>query len=285
MATRKTDYFAAGMAVMALEACMRNPEHRPVLSLMTALILTLLTVSSAAWAQSEARVYDLNNRTAEDIALQIRELYQQAPVTVTARGQQLVVRGEPTLLDEIGTLVQSMDVPPVQMRISVRYRQDIGGKQSGGSVTLSNGSAGASVERRTISTNSTRERQLIVQDGQSAHITSGNVRTLPFAVQGGRNPAAILQQVETRSGFVVSPQAISNQAVELSIVSFEEDPAALPGYETEALMTIRRVEPGQWVSLGGTRTSMNQEQQGITYRVNGKRSENQSIDVKVEILP
>ncbi len=52
-------------------------------------------------------------------------------------------------------------------------------------------------------------------------------------------------------------------------------------------MTIRRVEPGgQWVSLGGgTRTSMNQEQQGITYRVNGKRAENLSIDVKVEILP
>lgn len=285
MATRKTDYFAAGMAIMALEACMRNTEHRSVLSLMTVLFLALLMVSTAAWAQSEARVYELSNRKADDIAIQIRELYQQAPVTVTARGQQLVVRGEPTLLDEIGTLVQSMDVPPVQMRISVRYHQDIGGKQSGGSVTLSNGSAGASVERRTISTNSTRERQLIVQDGQSAHITSGNVRTLPFAVQGGRNPAAILQQVETRSGFVVSPQAISNQAVELSIVSFEEDPAALPGYETEALMTIRRVEPGQWVSLGGTRTSMNQEQQGITYRVNGKRSENQSIDVKVEILP
>jgi hypothetical protein len=270
---------------MALEACMRNTEHRSVLWLIPALFLAMLTASTVVWAQSEARVYELNNRTADDIALQIRELYQQSPVTVTARGQQLVVRGEPALLDEIGTLVQSMDVPPVQMRISVRYRQDIGGKQSGGGVSLSNGSAGASVERRTISTNSTRERQLIVQDGQSAHITSGNVRTLPFAVKGGRNPAAILQQVETRGGFVVSPQAISNQAVELSIVSFEEDPAALPGYETEALMTIRRVEPGQWVSLGGTRTSMNQEQQGITYRVNGKRAENLSIDVKVEILP
>ena len=264
---------------------MRNTEHRSVLWLIPALFLAMLTASTVVWAQSEARVYELNNRTADDIALQIRELYQQSPVTVTARGQQLVVRGEPALLDEIGTLVQSMDVPPVQMRISVRYRQDIGGKQSGGGVSVSNGSARASVERRTISTNSTRERQLIVQDGQSAHITSGNVRTLPFAVKGGRNPAAILQQVETRSGFVVSPQAISNQAVELSIVSFEEDPAALPGYETEALMTIRRVEPGQWVSLGGTRTSMNQEQQGITYRVNGKRAENLSIDVKVEILP
>ena len=227
---------------------MRNPEHRSVLSLMTVLFLALLTVSTATWAQSEARVYELNNRTADDIALQIRELYQQSPVTVTARGQQLVVRGEPALLDEIGTLVQSMDVPPVQMRISVRYRQDIGGKQSGGGVSLSNGSAGASVERRTISTNSTRERQLIVQDGQSAHITR-QCATLPFAVKGGlprhtaagRNPKRLCRK----------PQAISSQAVELSIVSFEEDPAALPATKP-ALMTIRRVEPGQWVSLGGT---------------------------------
>lgn len=264
---------------------MQTPSHHVSFRLLTALILTLLTFSTASWAQSEARVYELNHRSAGDIASQIRELYQQSPVTVVARGQQMVVRGEPRLLDEIGTLVQSMDVPPVQMRISVRYLQDIGGKQSGAGVRISNDSASAGIERRTISTHATRERQLMVQDGQSAHITSGNVRTLPFAIQGGHNPAAILQQVATHSGFVVTPRAISNQAIELNIVSFEEDPAALPGYETEALMTVRRVEPGQWVSLGGTRTTMNGEQQGIIYRVNGRRSENHSIDVKVEILP
>ncbi|MGC8120625.1 secretin N-terminal domain-containing protein [Marinobacter sp. VGCF2001] len=264
---------------------MHNPERCTRFWLPTAWLLLLLTLSGGAWAQSEARVYELHNRTADDVAAQVRELYQQTPVTVTARGQQLVVRGEPRLLDEIGTLVQSIDVAPIQMRVSVRYREDVGGKQSGAGIDVSNGAASASAGRRTISTHSTRERQLIVQDGQSAHITSGKIQTLPFAIQGGRNPAAILQQVTTRSGFVVSPQAISNQAVELSIVSFEEDPAALPGYETEALMTIRRVEPGQWVSLGGTRTATRQKQQGISYRVNGKRSENLSIDVKVEILP
>src|SRR5690606_15368441 len=43
--------FNAGVAVMALEACMRNTEHRSVLSLMTVLFLALLTVSTAAWAQ------------------------------------------------------------------------------------------------------------------------------------------------------------------------------------------------------------------------------------------
>src|SRR5690554_6974742 len=171
------------------------------------------------------------------------------------------------------------------MRITVRYRQSSDSSGSGAGVSVNRNRVSAGVEQSSRSSNSSSQRHLVVQDGQSAHITSGSVRTLPFAVQGGRNPAVILEQVETRSGFVVSPQSISDQAVELNIVSFEEDPAALPGYETEALMTIRRVEPGQWVSLGGTRTSMMQEQQGITYRVNGKRSENQSIAVKVEILP
>lgn len=251
---------------------------------LLALVFALFSTLALALAQ-ESRVYQLNNRTSADVANQIKELYQQAPVSVSARGQQLVVRGEPGLLDEIGMLIESIDVPPVQMRISVRYRQDIGGKQSGGGVTISDNRAGANVERRTISTNSSTERQLVVQDGQSAHITSGNVRTIPFAVQGGRNPAAILEQVETRSGFIVTPQAISDQTVELNIVSFEEDPASIQGYETEALMTIRRVEPGQWVTLGGTSTSQSHRQDGITYRVTGNRSENQSVDVKVDILP
>ncbi|BEH16100.1 secretin N-terminal domain-containing protein [Marinobacter shengliensis] len=259
--------------------------ERTTHSITTSLLALVFALFSTLALAQESRVYQLNNRTSADVANQIKELYQQAPVSVSARGQQLVVRGEPGLLDEIGMLIESIDVPPVQMRISVRYRQDIGGKQSGGGVTISDNRAGANVERRTISTSSSTERQLVVQDGQSAHITSGNVRTIPFAVQGGRNPAAILEQVETRSGFIVTPQAISDQTVELNIVSFEEDPASIQGYETEALMTIRRVEPGQWVSLGGTSTSQSHRQDGITYRVTGNRSENQSVDVKVDILP
>ncbi|WP_323751582.1 secretin N-terminal domain-containing protein [Marinobacter sp.] len=260
-------------------------QYARVSALGTFLLLALSVFATSVQAEPEARIYQLKSRTAEDVSQQIRALYQQAPVTVTARGLQLVVRGEPALLDEIGTLVNTLDVPPVQMRISVRYRQDIGGKQSGGGVSISNNTANASVQRRTYSTSSNTERQLIVQDGQSAHITSGNVRNLPFAVQGGHNPAVILEKVETRSGFVVSPHAISDQSIELNIVSFEEDPAALQGYETEALMTIRRVQPGQWVSLGGTQTHETHQRDGILYRVNGKQAENQSIEVKVEVMP
>mgnify|MGYP005864216931 CR=1 FL=1 len=260
-------------------------SRRYLLLLVLAALTGLLSLlSSQAVAQSETRAYQLNNRPGEDVAAQIRQLYQSSPVTVTARRTQLVVRGEPELLDEIGMLVETLDVAPVQLRITVRSRTDIGGTRSGGGISVSGGQVELSAQRRVTSTGSTQERTLVVQDGQSAHITSGQIRTIPVAIRGGRNPAAFLEQVETRSGFLVSPQVISDQAVELSIVSFEEDPASLEGYETEAVVTIRRVEPGQWVPLGGTATSSNRERSGIIYQVNSSRSDNRSFEVRVDLM-
>ncbi|GHD43117.1 type II/III secretion system short domain-containing protein [Marinobacter persicus] len=266
---------------------MNKPLHaaHPLSFLSLCLALCLALVSGVAFAQSESRIYELNNRTAESMAAQIRPLYQGESVTMTTRGNQLVVRAQPRLLDEIGTLIESMDVAPVQMRITVRYRQDIGGKQAGGGVRLNDGKASAGAGSKTISTISNTERQVMVQSGQSAHITSGQVRTLPVALQGGRNPAAIFEQIESQSGFIVSPEAISEQNIELTIVSFEEDPAELEGYETEALMTRRQVEPGQWVELGGTRTTMDQQRRGISYRVTGNERDNRKVEMKVELLP
>ena len=141
--------------------------------LQLALAFLLGLISSQVLAQAESRTYQLNNRPGDDVAVQIRELYQGSPVTVTARGQQLVVRGEPPLLEEIGRLVETLDVAPVQVRITVRSRTDSGGKRSGAGISASNGQAGISAERRVTSTGSAQERSVIMQDGQSAHITSG----------------------------------------------------------------------------------------------------------------
>lgn len=262
-----------------------GPHPISIAALAIALLLALCLAPSIARAQTDTRIYDVRHRAAEDIASQIRDLYQDTPLTVTAQRQRLVVRGDTQLLEEIGQLVTVLDVAPVQLRVTVRSREDIGGKRSGAGVSGSSNQLTLSAERKVISTGSTRQRSLVVQDGQSAHITSGQVRTVPFAIQGGRNPAAILEQVETRSGFLVSPQMISDQTIELSIMSFEEDPAALPGYDTEAVVTMRRVEPGQWVSLGSTSTQSSGSQSGITYSVNGNQAQSMSYEVKVDILP
>lgn len=259
-----------------------NPRRS---ALLFVFLFVLGLISGTSVAHAESRTYQLNNRSGDNVASQVRELYQGEPVSIIARGQQLVVRGNPQLLDEIGTLVQTLDVAPAQLRITVRSTEDIGGKRSGGGITTTRNNAGVTVERRVTSTGGSQQRSLMVMDGQSAHITSGQIRTLPFLIRGGRNPAAVFEQVATRSGFIVSPQVISDRAVELSIMSFEEDPAELEGYETQALVTTRRVEPGQWVSLGSTSTQSTSTQSGITYSVKSSRSDNRSFEVKVEIVP
>jgi type II secretory pathway component GspD/PulD (secretin) len=248
-------------------------------------VVLLLAMASFAQAAMESRIYKVNNRTAEDIAGQIRQLYGDGQVRVTAQGQQLVVRGDAATLDEAGRLIQTLDVAPAQMRITVRSRQTGSGKSSGGGVSVNGNQVSVQAERKVTTTRSQQERSVVVQGGQSAHITQGQVRTIPVAIQGGRNPAAILQQVETRSGFVVSPQVISDQTVELTIVSFENDPEDdIQGYETEAVMTMRRVSAGEWVELGSTRESRNVEKSGITYQVGGDSRNNQVFEVRVEVM-
>ncbi|WP_026224096.1 hypothetical protein [Marinobacter gelidimuriae] len=141
----------------------------------------LFLVSANAFAATQSRAYNLNQRPAADVAAQIRDLYEEVNVTVV--GQKIVARGE------------------------------------------------------------------------------------------------------TRSGFVVTPRMISPQNIELSIMSFEQDAPALPGYDTEALMTIRQVQPGQWVSLGGVDRSESRENSGIVYQVNGSENRSSEIRVRVDILP
>jgi len=276
--------------------------NRPRISRLTApnvmaLFITFLLflVSANAFAASQSRAYNLNQRPAADVAAQIRDLYEEVNVTVV--GQKIVARGETRLLDEIGQIIQQLDVATAQLRISVQSREDLGGKRNSGGVNLTQNNASSNrniinsntvtinAQSKTTRSSGNRERSLIVQDGQSAQVSAGQIRSLPFAARGGRNPAVLLQLVETRSGFVVTPRMISPQNIELSIMSFEQDAPALPGYDTEALMTIRQVQPGQWVSLGGVDRSESRENSGIVYQVNSSESRSSEIRVRVDILP
>ncbi|MEP6223455.1 secretin N-terminal domain-containing protein, partial [Marinobacter sp.] len=150
------------------------------------LLLILLLFSGALAAAPEARTYQMSQRSAEGVAQQIRELYPDGQVSITARGQQMVVRGEPEVLDEIGRLVETMDVAPSQMRITVRSRHNVDAKTGGGGFSVNNNQVSVQAERKITTTRRKQERTLIVQGGQSAHMASGQVRTVPVAIRGGR---------------------------------------------------------------------------------------------------
>lgn len=247
--------------------------------------LLLFALSGMALAATETRTYQLNNRPAQDIAHQLRDLYPVEELALTARGNQLIARGQPRVLDEVSTLIGTMDVAAAQLRITVRSGHNDNVQRQGGGVSAHGGVVSIQGQSRTTTTRRDTERQLMIQDGQSAHIHSGQVRTLPVAIQGGRNPGVLLQQVETRQGFVVTPQVISEAQIELNIMAFEDDPQnAIPGYDTEAVVTIRRVAAGEWVELGSTRTTQRGRDSGITYQTSGAQQANQRFEVKVEVL-
>jgi hypothetical protein len=126
------------------------------------LVWALFLATGPATARAETRTYELNNRAGEEVARQVEDLYQGSPVTVIARGQQLIVRGQPDLLDEIGTLVETLDMAPVQLRITVRSRTDSGGKRSGAGVSVTNDQVGIGAERRVTTTGQNQERSLVM---------------------------------------------------------------------------------------------------------------------------
>lgn len=248
-------------------------------------IVVLAMTLHAAQASAEARTYTLQHRPADDVAAQLRDLYPEPQLAITAHQQQLILRGDPQVLDEAGTLIGTMDVAPAQVRITVRSKASGNGNDQGAGVTVHNGQARASAQNRVITTRRQQEQTLIVQDGQSAQIRSGQVRALPVAFQGGRNPAAIMTYVDQHKGFVVSPQVISQRQIELSIMAFDNTPdTGTPGYDTEAVMTIRRVAPGTWVTLGGTDSKSQSSETGIVYQTGSQNQNSQSFEIRVDIM-
>jgi hypothetical protein len=49
-------------------------------------------------------------------------------------------------------------------------------------------------------------------------------------------------------------------------------------------MTLRRVEPGQWVALGSTRQSRSSEQTGIVYKTGKTSNTVNSWEVRVDLM-
>lgn len=263
-----------------------GPAFLQFLMLLFLAAVPVLTAQNATAAETTVRSFSLDNRAAADLAGQIHDLYPEDELNITSQGQTLIVRASPDILDEIGTLIKTIDVAPAQMRISVRSGNQVNGNSQGGGITIHQGGVSVGAENKTITTARHREHSLIVQDGLSAHIKSGQIRAMPVAIQGGQNPAAILQRVDISSGFVIQPRVISDQLVELRVVAMDNVPQDnLPdGYKAEAVMTTRRVETGTWVELGSSETKQSGSQSGIVHKVESKRDTAQRFEIKVDVL-
>lgn len=234
------------------------------------LFLSLMLAAPLAMGASESHVFELENRPAEDVAPQLRNLYGDE-LQLSPDGQNLMVRAEPEQLAEIKSLLKRIDQPVRQVRLSLRHREMASSDDQGGS-------------SRSYSTKRDATRSLVVQDQQIARISSGRVARLPVAARGGKDPMVILEEVDMTSGFLVRTTVLSENQVELHITAIRNEPIqGQPDYETAGVVTIRRVTPGEWVELGEERRSTATREGSRVYSTPSKA--NRLWQVKVEVLP
>lgn len=241
---------------------------------LSLLILSCLAISLAASlvaAAPENRVFELAHQRAELVIPQLRALYGSA-IRLSAHGQNLVVRAEPDTLSELDALLQALDQPPRQVKLSVRHRTTA---KPNGRDRYSPG---------VYSTGRDSTRSLTVQDQEIARIASGRIARLPVAARGGWSPSVLLDQVEIKSGFLVQPSVISNDQVELRVTAIQDGPLRGRGdYNTADLTTIRRVRSGEWVELG--EEHQRRSARGSSRVYGSQLHDNRLWEVRVEVLP
>lgn len=245
---------------------------RNLISLCLSLLMAALLVAAPlASSAPKSRVFELENRQAQTVVPQLRNLYGN-DVQLSPDGQDLMVRAEPAQLSEIESLLERIDQPVRQVRLSLRHRK----------IAASNSNKGT--KNRVFSTQKKTVRSLVVRNKQLARISSGRIARLPVAARGGEDPMVVLEEVDMTSGFLVRPTVLSEEQVELHITALRNEPVqSRPGYQTAGVVTIRRVTPGEWVELGEERRSSRSQDNSRVYATQSKSD--RYWEVKVEVLP
>lgn len=248
-----------------------------VLRALIVVSLALITTGNTLAAQSEQKlkVFELSHRQAADLVVQLQALYPDEDVLFSADGQRLVVKGPAAVIAEVEALAARLDVAPAQLRVTVR-------RQAAGQ----NGHPSS----RRITTRDGQSRQsVVVQSGETARIEAGTIRRVTRAVSGGDYIGLIAEDTPMTAGFLVQPRALGSNQIELRVISFDDEPPmhstqASPR-DTAAVVTQRRVSPGEWVSLGSSDTTHDSISQGQTYstRETGQHKLNWSI--RVDLVP
>lgn len=260
----------------------------PIAALRPLLLCWLVLFGSLADAatQLQLQVLTLHNRPAADLLEQLQLLYPPDQATISADGQRLLVRAEAAITHEIEQLVRTLDVAVPQLRIHVRSLQGQSAQSQGGGLSASNRQIGLHAQQRVTSTQGQREQSLLVQNGQSAQISDGQIRLVPIGIAGGYHPSVISQPVNLERGVVLKPRIISTEQVELQITAFDETPIDGQNnqFNTSALITVQRVSPGVWTRIGSTQVTQQQSRNAILHSTQSQASRQQGYEVLIELV-
>ncbi|HEU0219668.1 MAG TPA: secretin N-terminal domain-containing protein [Gallionella sp.] len=274
----------------------------------------LLLLPQLAWA-AELEIIALKHRSAEEVLPVIRPLLDQGDVA-SGMNYQLILRTSPRNLEQIRRLLESIDIAPRRLKITVMQNVD---SETVARLTEVSGNVGLSRDARIVvpgsgdnsglnvelgqgqdrlkaRVNSTRfiedernTQQLQVLEGNRALVRSGQSVPVPqrqvIQNQWGTQVIDSTQYQEAGSGFYVLPR-ISGDRVTLEISA--QNDAFVPGSGDQPVMRVQQASStvsgrlGEWLEVGGLGQQKNHDDSTLSTRGASRTHEQRSVLIKVE---
>lgn len=263
--------------------------------LQTLLLGCCLSVPAAlADTRSAIEVLDLQHRPAAELIPLIEPLLGPGDA-VTGTGMQLVLRTTLARLAEVRMALETLDVPPVNLIVSVwrgsldRSREQelrLGGRL--GPVSPGEGYGGQILYRRTTDRDS-GVQTLRVLEGQVALIRTGEVvpwpRHGPILVPGGVVIGPGVEDRELQRGFLVRPLLGGEGRVRLEIQQVHERESRSGGgrIELQSVDTVLVGGLGEWLRIAGVEEQRDRSGQRILGTRRERGEDETEIHVRVDL--
>lgn len=271
-----------------------------LLLLMGILVFTAL-YNSQALAETEFKILTLQHRFSEDLLPALQPMVGSEG-TASGIQNQLIIRASHEHMVEIERIVQVLDVPRQNLRITVSrhsHSQDtqdstsVHGRKRLGDVEIvtspfpsnTRDAVQIGIDNNQTNTSSNSHQSINVSDGGRAYISVE--QSVPFTqewVTLTRRYVRLQQTLEfidVTTGFTVRPRIIGNQ-VELEVTPRFANLNQSGTIDFEALTTTVRVNRGEWFDLGGVMLQKDEVSRAILSQQSGNQSLNNQLSIRVD---
>ncbi|WLH77333.1 secretin N-terminal domain-containing protein [Pseudomonas sp. FP2335] len=243
------------------------------MSLRTLLTALLLTASVTAMADTE--VVNPSNRTSADL-LPVAQNFIGKDGTVSAYGNQLIVKADPAKIQDLRALLSQLDTPAKRLLITVDTNEN--NQQSGDNQTRIISYGTASREGGVQQIQASEGVPALIQVGQSVPLTT----TQPDAYGRPQNQT---QYRNVTQGFYVTA-SVTGETVHLAISTnrdrmSQERPDVVNVQSTDTTVSGRL---GEWITLAGINRETQADKSSTTRTYSTQGRDDLTLRVKVDTL-
>lgn len=249
-----------------------------------------------AMAADEMEIFELKGRTPQEL-IPLLQPFAGPDGTVTGMHNQIIVRTSAERMGEIRRIIDEFDKPPRRLLIQVRESAPTGSSRD--RIEISTGNRririgdpheeGLTLKRYTTSSQEDNVRTLQTLEGEPTLILSG-VR-LPVVTSSGyvAGAGADSHQItygysDVDSGFYAIANLVGDR-VRVEITTRKARPIPRSGaIDQQASRTVVSGGLGQWLHIGGLRSSLRNEATDIGMQSGARAEATSDLWVKVEVL-